>query len=59
MKSFQLRRFRDEGREPLLAIFNHYVQNYFSAYPKSPVPPPFIDHLMQDAPSTYIAELSD
>lgn len=57
MNTFQLRRYCDNDREAILGIFNFYVRNSFSAYPETPVPPPFIDHLVQDAISVRIAEL--
>lgn len=35
-----------EDREPVLAIFNHYVVDGFSAYPEHEVPPAFYEMLL-------------
>jgi phosphinothricin acetyltransferase len=35
-----------EDRGAILAIFNHYVESSFSAYPESPVPDSFYDVLL-------------
>jgi phosphinothricin acetyltransferase len=35
-----------EDREPILAIFNHYVAQGFAAYPETELPPPFYDTLL-------------
>lgn len=36
-------------REPILGVFNHYVENSFAAYPENRVPDSFFDALMEKA----------
>lgn len=36
-----------EDRGPILAIFNHYVETSFAAYPDAPVPDAFYDKLLE------------
>lgn len=43
---FTLSPLTADDREPVLAIFNHYVVNTFSAYPEHEVPPAFYDMLL-------------
>ena len=38
-----------DDREPILRIFNYYVENSFAAYPENRVPDSFFDGLMKKA----------
>lgn len=44
--TFTLSLLTAEDREPVLAIFNHYVVHGFAAYPETELPPPFYDTLL-------------
>lgn len=44
--TFTLSPLTADDRDAVLAIFNHYVVNSFSAYPENEVPPPFYDSLL-------------
>ncbi|MBZ0090395.1 MAG: GNAT family N-acetyltransferase [Thermoanaerobaculia bacterium] len=44
--TFTLSPLTADDREPVLAIFNHYVVNSFAAYPENEVPPAFYDTLL-------------
>ena len=44
--TFTLSPLTADDREPVLAIFNHYVLNSFAAYPENEVPPAFYDTLL-------------
>lgn len=44
--SFTLSPLTPEDREPVLAIFNHYVVHGFAAYPEHEMPPAFYDTLL-------------
>ena len=46
---FYLESISSDDRESIIDIFNHYVENTFSAYPESAVPCEFFDMLLQMA----------
>jgi len=47
--SWRLEPISVDDREPILGIFNYYVENSFAAYPENRVPDSFFDAFMEKA----------
>jgi L-amino acid N-acyltransferase YncA len=53
---YTLHQPRDRDRDRIVEIFNHYIIGSFAAYPAEPISPKFMDILLRDAFSLYVAE---
>jgi phosphinothricin acetyltransferase len=49
MKAYSMEPLCEQHRNAVVELFNHYVQNGFSAYFDKPLPPQFFDRLLQMA----------